>query len=321
VVYGRIAGDQEITAAKAAGINVLSLLWPAFLLGGLMSISSMILTDQTIPWAVANIQRTVASAMEDIFLDLLRSHHQVTDEKQGFSINVMGVQGKTLIKPTFQYSPQGHSPVTIQAAKATLEFDLEQRQVVLHLVQASVDVPGHRSGWFQEADYPFPLPDEISEPKPRHMSVHAIQKKMNGLGESLAANEEAHASEAGMSLMIGDFNRLIDSEFILSERGQEFDRNEYRKLRTEIFSRFAMSLSCFFFVLVGGPFAILQGRRQFLTSFIMCFLPILLCYYPVALLMMNLCKAGTLDPSYAMWLGNLLLGLAGLHTLWKVLRH
>ena len=34
VVYGRIAGDQEITAAKAAGINVLSLLWPSFILGG-----------------------------------------------------------------------------------------------------------------------------------------------------------------------------------------------------------------------------------------------------------------------------------------------
>jgi lipopolysaccharide export system permease protein len=321
VVYGRIAGDQEITAAKAAGINVLSLLWPAFLFGGLMSVGSMILTDQTIPWAVANIQRTVASAMEDIFLDMLRTHHQVTDEKQGFSINVMGVRGKTLIKPTFQYSPQGHRPVTIQAAEARLVFDLEQRQVVLHLTQAHIDAPGQRNMWFREADYPFPLPEEIREPKARHMSVHDIQKKMNGLGDALRVQGEAHASEAAMALLLGDFDRLIADEFVVNEWAQEHDASEYRKLRTEIFSRFSMSLSCFFFVLVGGPFAILQGRRQFLTSFFMCFLPILLGYYPVAMLMMNLSKAGTVDPAYAMWLGNLFLGLAGLYTLRKVLRH
>ncbi len=30
VVYGRISGDQEITAAKAAGINVFSLFGPRF---------------------------------------------------------------------------------------------------------------------------------------------------------------------------------------------------------------------------------------------------------------------------------------------------
>ncbi|MEM1063331.1 MAG: LptF/LptG family permease, partial [Planctomycetota bacterium] len=30
LVYGRLAADQEVTAAKAAGINLLSLLLPAF---------------------------------------------------------------------------------------------------------------------------------------------------------------------------------------------------------------------------------------------------------------------------------------------------
>src|SRR5262245_48792201 len=44
LVYGRIAGDQEVTAAKAAGINVLSLLWPAVFLSMVASIGSMILT-------------------------------------------------------------------------------------------------------------------------------------------------------------------------------------------------------------------------------------------------------------------------------------
>ena len=38
VVYGRMAGDQEVTAAKAAGISVMSLLAPSFMFGAVMAV-------------------------------------------------------------------------------------------------------------------------------------------------------------------------------------------------------------------------------------------------------------------------------------------
>ncbi|MGH7130128.1 MAG: LptF/LptG family permease, partial [Planctomycetaceae bacterium] len=104
IVYGRMAGDQEITAAKAAGINVLSLLAPSLVLGVVLSVCAFFLTDRAIPWAVANIQRTVTLAMEDIFLDMLRTQHYVINRDEGFSITVMRVEGKRLIKPTFRYT-------------------------------------------------------------------------------------------------------------------------------------------------------------------------------------------------------------------------
>ena len=65
----------------------------------------------------------------------------------------------------------------------------------------------------------------------------------------------------------------------------------------------------------------LQARRQFITSFIMCFLPILLIYYPVMFLMVNLCKSGTIDPWWSMWIPNSILLVAGLFTLRKVMQH
>ena len=49
LVYGRLAGDLEVTAAKAAGISVLSLLWPSFLIGAALSVCCLILSDQAIP--------------------------------------------------------------------------------------------------------------------------------------------------------------------------------------------------------------------------------------------------------------------------------
>src|SRR5207253_6917454 len=41
VVFGRLSHDNEIVAIKAAGINVLHVVWPGVLLGLLMSVVTM----------------------------------------------------------------------------------------------------------------------------------------------------------------------------------------------------------------------------------------------------------------------------------------
>ncbi len=286
-----------------------------------MSITSLVLTDQVIPWAISNIQRTVALAVEDIFLDMLRTNHQVTDDRQGFSITVMEVQGKTLIKPTFQYSRPGHSSVTVQAATATMEFDLEEHQVILHLVRGHIDIPGHRRVWFEQEDKPYPLPQEVAQPKPRHISIQKIHKKMNGIEQQLDEIQEKQDTEMAMALVLGDFDNLIEEDFTVYGQMRDYAQVDLNRLNTEIYSRFAMSTSCFFFVLIGGPYSILQGKRQFLTNFFLCFIPILLVYYPIALLMLSLCKNGQANPAYAMWSGNVLLAIAGVWVLHRVLKH
>ena len=65
VVYGRMAGDQELTAARAAGINLLSLIWPSLLMGAMLSVLALLLTDQVIPWSIQKIQETVLVKMEN----------------------------------------------------------------------------------------------------------------------------------------------------------------------------------------------------------------------------------------------------------------
>ncbi|OYW22155.1 MAG: hypothetical protein B7Z55_04960, partial [Planctomycetales bacterium 12-60-4] len=126
VVYGRLAGDREIIAAKAAGIHVLSLLWPSYFLGAVLSVGSLLLMDQVNPWSFSNIGRVVTLAMEDIFLDLLRTQNQFHLAEQGLTITVMDVRDRTLIFPTFRLSPNGRNAVTMQAEEAGLEFDLQR---------------------------------------------------------------------------------------------------------------------------------------------------------------------------------------------------
>ena len=105
----------------------------------------------------------------------------------------------------------------------------------------------------------------------------------------------------------------------ISLRWQRLSDDRCTKL--EVHSRPALACSCFFFVLVGSPFSILRGKRQFLTNFFLCFVPILLFYYPIVLLTMNLAKNDDLNAAWGMWIGNGVLLLAGLYILRKVLRY
>ena len=76
VVYGRVAADHEITAAKAAGISAMSLLWPSFLMSAVLSVISLLLTDQADSLGgLPNIERRVAQMGETIFLDILRTQN------------------------------------------------------------------------------------------------------------------------------------------------------------------------------------------------------------------------------------------------------
>lgn len=322
VVYGRLAGDHEVTAVRAAGISVMSLLWPSILLGGMLSLLTLVLTDQFIPWARANIQRTVTSAMEDIFLDMLRTQMQVVDPQNGISVTVMGVKGKTLLMPTFRHSLPNKSVVTIQAQEGSLEFDLERQEVVLHLVRGHVDVDGSCI-WFIRERQAFPLPRSRNKTVPRELTVRTIERELKSVNRDRETLRNKQLVSAMLALSEGNFEKFRQPDFLFFDATIDDLTGRYNRLHTEVHSRFALSCSCLFFVIVGSPFSMLQARRQFLTSFILCFLPILLIYYPLVMLCTNLSKENSelFDPTWTMWVANGLMFIAGTYILRRLLRN
>jgi len=323
VVYGRIAGDQEITAVKAAGISVMAVLWPSFFLAGLLSVCTLILTDQFIPWARGNIQRTVTSAVEDIFLDVLRTQQVLADSRNGITITVLGVNGRTLVMPTFRYITPGGTVVTIQAQEATIEFNLDRQEVMLHFVRANINTGnGANSMYIEREDKPFPLPQDHKKRTPRELTIRDIRREMDLVAHSREDMEQKQVMAAAIALTRGDFGRFFQPDFHHYAAMIGVHTERYKRLEIEVHARFALSCSCLFFVLVGSPFSILQARRQFLTSFALCFMPILAIYYPVFLLCMNLSKSHSFfHPAWTMWIANLILFVAGSIILWKVSRN
>jgi lipopolysaccharide export system permease protein len=320
IVYGRISGDLEVTAAKAAGISVMTLLTPALTLGLVLAFSSFVLTDRVIPWAFDNIQRVVTQAMEEIFLDVLRTSHNFVDENQGYRITVGHVDGRKLIEPTFRYRVREDKWVVIAAQEATLDFDLEQEQLILHLVHAEFSAPG-AGGIIKKDNQPIPLPHHIRKPRARHLTVSEINREIRDMELSRAGNEAQRDVAAAMYLALGDFSLFESKQFQNYQATVGNTRRRTLQFHTEVHGRYAMAASCFFFVLLGGPFAILQGSKHFLTSFVLCFIPILLVYYPLVFLAMNLSTMGSISPVWGVWAANGVLMLAGLFFLHRVLKH
>jgi lipopolysaccharide export system permease protein len=320
-VYGRLAGDREIIAAKAAGIHVFSLLWPAYFLGALLSVAALLLTDQVIPWSYGNIERVVTLAMEDIFLDALRTQNQLTMKERGITITVMEVRGRTLIWPTFRYSPNGRNEFIAQAREARLEFDLENQQVLVQMKHGHLDIPGENRLYFEVEQKPFPLPARNLRLRARNLRISDIQDELAASQRDAEQAKLRQSLSTAWILSTGHFERFAQSEFKTHRfAAREAEQTKHR-LHTELHNRFATSCSCLFFVLLGAPFAMVMGTRQFLTSFLFCFVPILVIYYPVSMLTQNLSKAGQLDPTWSVWSANALMFVVAAYFFRRVLQH
>jgi len=323
VVYGRMAGDREIIAARAAGIHVFHLIRPSLFLGGVLSLVSLLITDQVIPWSFANIERIATLAMEDIFLDLLRTQSQANIREKGLSVTVtvMDVQDRTLILPTIRYTTRGGQTVTIQAQRANIEINLAQQHVVLHLVNGQLAMPGQATTWFKSERRTFPLPSERQKLKARSMRIVDVQATIQDAEKEKATAEQKQQLEAAFALATGNFGHLADTGMKAHVYESTVSEQRMLQMRTELHHRFAMSSSCFFFVLVGSPFAIFLARNQFLTSFLFCFVPILIAYYPIAMMAQNMSKVGQLNPAWSVWVANTLMLIAAAYFFRRVTRN
>src|SRR5262245_39341991 len=177
-----MAGDHEIAAIKAAGINVFAVLGPSFVMGALLSLGTFILTDQFIPMGRAQIERIVTLAMEDIFLDLLRANNTYNDSQHGISIIVTRVDGRTLVHPVFRYRLPNGDVATITARLATVNFDMRDQQVLLTLRDGSFETPGGDNVAFDEEKQALPMPAPTDTLKaPRNMTIDSIRRELDVL--------------------------------------------------------------------------------------------------------------------------------------------
>jgi lipopolysaccharide export system permease protein len=129
------------------------------------------------------------------------------------------------------------------------------------------------------------------------------------------------AIRAGFSFATGQIERINWSDVYQAFRDHSEWIRKCNELETEWHLRISMAFGSLLFVILGAPIGILFARRDFLSAFMTCFLPIIGIYYPLMLCGTNLSKEGMLATIPSLWMGNILLFIGALFVLPSVTKH
>jgi lipopolysaccharide export system permease protein len=323
-VYGRMSGANEVVAVKALGISPMLLLWPAYIAAFFLSLVTVWLNDMAVSWGRNGARQVVVESVEEIVYGLLRTQHSYSTPS--FAIHVRTVIDQRLIEPTLTLQDRkGGSPITISADEAELHADMVQRVLRITLRNGIFDMGGKIS--LQDPDVqvqeiPF---DDVSKaqttpPGPSWLALWEIPKQEAEQRELLRKMELDLAARAAYQMLCGEFDALRGVGWEKREEGLALQRSQIHRLMAEPHRRWSAGFACLCFAWIGAPMAIRLRNRDFLTSFFLCFLPILIVYYPLLAFSVDGAKSGALPP-YSVWLGNMLLMLWGLLLLRRVMRY
>jgi lipopolysaccharide export system permease protein len=325
VVYGRLSHDNEILAIKAAGVHLLKVVWPAILLGLVMSCTTMGMYYRLIPYTQYLLRSQFLNDVEEYLYGLLKKDRCIKQPGLNYYMWVRGVQGTRLQDALFKRKDtKGHYDVIARARTADLRVDLAHKVVLVHMQHCYLySEDGKSTGYFQDKVWPVDLPPDFGSqrtPRVRAMSMPQLLEREEELRHD---SEERAAAIAMVIAQQGLSNPPADLPAHLQnlKNVQNARKQEILSLLTEYHLRPALSFGCFFFVLVGCPVGIWFSRSDYLSAFITCFLPIVFAYYPLVLCMTNLSKQGRLPTVLAVWMANLVMGVIALGLFRKLLKH
>jgi lipopolysaccharide export system permease protein len=323
-VYGRFSSSNEIVAVKAMGINPLVLLWPVVIASFLISIGAIWLNDVAVSWGRLGIRRVIVESVEEIAYGMLRTQKSYSTSR--FSVNVKHVEDRMLIGPTITYQPSPDKPrVTMTAEYARLLTDPTENALIVELHNSTTEFgDGMKATIPDTVTRAIPLPDATNSRTeaagPSQLALASIPGEKVRQLERVNRREQELAARAAFQMLTGDFAGLTSHTWFVDLTLLRDERARYHRLETEPHRRWANGFSCLCFVLVGAPLAIRLRNSDFLTSFFLCFVPILIVYYPLLAYGVDRAKSGSVPP-YTVWLGNVILAGVGAWMTRKVLRY
>jgi lipopolysaccharide export system permease protein len=321
-VFSRISGANEIVAVKAMGISPMVLLWPVFIFAFLMSLATVWLNDLADSWGRQNIQRVVIEAVEEIAYSMLQSQRRYSSST--FSINVKDVNGRKLQRVTLIIMVRSGSPqMTITAEEAELRCDRREGVLKVFLRNGVIDGGGLQYSFPDVQEREIPLTDASrarSDSIWSNLSLRDLPAAIALAQTQAEQHEQMMAAQAAYAMTCGDFEELTSDVWRMYSNDQAELTSRYYRLLSVPQRRWAGGFACLCFAMVGVPMAICLRNRDFLTSFFVCFLPILIVYYPLMIEGADAAKNGNL-PTIAVWAGNIILMLWGVWLLRRVMRY
>lgn len=312
VVFGRLAADNELIAVQTMGLHKSVVVVPALVMSFLLSLFAVWVNDVSFAWSYWGIERVVLESSDKIIRGALLNEGEFRTPK--LSIEVQGIEGDKLIQPVITYVDSNRDNSRAIAEEAYISCKPETHMLVFTMKRGKANVDKEKELDFDELPFEFPLKsrEDIARSvgNPTHLYLSQIGGEIKKQEVVLEKIQEDNAIRACSQMITGDLVGLTNADWNVRLDKQHEAEKRLGRLHVVPHRRWASGFSCLAFALVGIPVAMRMKTANYATTFGICFLPILLVYYPLFMFGLNSAKMGTLPPQAA-WIGDIVLMLAG----------
>jgi len=311
LVFGRFSADQELTAARASGISLLSLITPVLLLSLLCCGLSAWINMEIGPQCDVAYKRLLSGM--GVELMNLQSPERLLPEGQ-FIRDFPGYifyteknnKGRLENVVVLQLENETNVSLTITAPSGILEMNPSNKEIFVHLFQPRA-LTGSGITW-NSAKYTSPnlyptndLSQKFSKPKLSDMTFWQLRDELADRERELSLPPAATNSVASPAQLREVAQRRAD----LTE-----------PVRVEMSRQIAFPFACFGFTLVGIPLGIRVHRRETNIGVAVA-LGLVLVYYSFIILAESLSTRAEFAPHLIIWLPNFIFQAVGAILLWR----
>lgn len=289
LTFGRLSGDEEMTAAKASGISLLQMMPPVISISIITFIATLFLMIYALPWGnhsfktkIYNIVRETADTsiipgrVLDSFSDIILYVNEKDENSGRYKGVVLSEKGK------------GTKSNTIIASEGEIISVPDQLSVALRLYDGAI----HKEGEKKQLRY------NIIKFEQCDITLFINKKKKKSFSASKGDRE------LGMSELLAKVKQL-------KSKGRNYDY-----LMVELHKKFSIPFACIVFAFIGAPLGI-QGKRSGKAHGFIFSLLLITVYYVFLMVGETLGDKGTIPPFLSMWAPNILFMAIGLYLLYK----
>jgi lipopolysaccharide export system permease protein len=296
LVFGRFSADQELTAARASGLSLMSLITPVLLLSLALSLLCGLFNLEIAPTCrVAykrmlfrlGFEKSASFIQEDRFVDF-----------PGWVVYVRKRDGQQLRDVRLYKVEGGRIRQTITAASGAISIDQAAHKIHLTLEDAIMLTEKPQAGGFAEpgsTNGPAEEPRKEAEWQPMSLGEYSNEIE---LPEAPPETREPKLSEMSF--------RQLREEI----RARERQGVDTTPAQVQLHRQVAFSFASLGFTLVGIPLGVRAHRRE-TTAGIAIALILVLVYYSFIVLAQSWEARPELGPQFMVWLPNFLFQAAG----------
>ena len=321
VVYGRMSGANEIVAIKSLGIPPSRVIVPGLVLAVLLSLCTVYLNDVSVSWGRRGIYRVILQSSAQTIYSMLRSQGTFAKGKIYIDVDQVEANGDLINPLIIRTDDDTNDSLQIRAERARILVDPVEDQLVIQLLNGNIMYGDDIKSWIDRKDFAIPLSDVTKKTgaadSPSNLALNEMANELTRQRMHVDVRQQALALKLVSQAIGGDMIGLTHP--VWGAELYELQKQVYRehRLKTEPWRRWANGFSCLCFVLVGAPLAIQLRKFDFWTNFALCFIPILVFYYPLLTFGVGQAKSGAFPP-FAVWFGNAVMLLIGIWLFRKV---